>query len=380
MLVRRLIALLFALLVTAVPAFAQQPPDPNVNVVYPISVDVVSGKVNLVGTANPPGMTVYFLESRPLIDALTSVDASAPWQPVTLPTSTPVVNGLLGTWDTTLLPDGLYELRLTVFTNSNQVRYMRVSPLRVLNNPPPFAITPISVSLPQPSVIIVTATPTAAQFAQQPVQPSNNGSPQVTAAIDANVRAGDGVGYAAVGALLNGQSAPILGVSSTGSGWWLILLPDGQQGWIAGSTVRLTGDTTRVPLIAPPMPTATPTPTATATPISLPDAAIVNVRLNVSGTLNTNQSFNFIVTVTNNSSSSLPAVAVACNVTPHNEFFSTTLGGLSPFSQTDVTIPAKLVMGGSENVTANCAVDVNNLVAEANESNNYYNLSFPLGS
>ncbi|MBI1255929.1 MAG: hypothetical protein GC204_00520 [Chloroflexi bacterium] len=380
MLVRRLIALLFALLVTAVPAFAQQPSDPNVNIVYPLAVYSFSGSVNIVGTANPPGMTVYFLESRPLIDARTPVEASVPWQPVTLPTSTPVINGILGTWDTTLMPDGLYELRLTVFTNSTQVRYARVSPLRVLNNLPPFAITPVSVSLPQPSVIIVTATPTNAQFAQQPVQPPASGSPQVTAAIDANVRVGDSVGYAPVGALLNGQSAPILGVSSTGSGWWLIQLPDGRQGWIAGSTVRLSGDISRVPLVAPPMPTATPTPTATATPVNLPDATIANVRLDVSGTLHTNQAFNFIVTVTNNSPSYLPAVTVACNVTPHNEFFSTTLGGLPPFGQTDVTIPAKLVTGGGETVTANCAVDVNNLVSEANESNNYYSLSFPLGS
>ncbi len=95
--------------------------------------------------------------------------------------------------------------------------------------------------------------------------------------LDANVRAGDSTLYAPIGALLQGQSAPILGVSSTGSGWWLIQLSNGRQGWVAPSTVMVTGNLANIPVMTPPQPTATPTPVATSTP-TLPDATITNVR------------------------------------------------------------------------------------------------------
>ncbi len=155
---RRLAILLFALLVTAVPAFAQQT-DPNVSIIYPPPIYALSGSVNIVGTANAPGMTSYFLEFRQLIDARTPADISVPWQPATLPSPAPVFNNLLGTWNTALSRDGLYELRLTVFVNGGQVIYARVAPLRVINNPPPFVATPTTAA---PVVIIVTATPSGA--------------------------------------------------------------------------------------------------------------------------------------------------------------------------------------------------------------------------
>ena len=90
------------------------------------------------------------------------------------------------------------------------------------------------------------------------------------------------------------------------------------------------------------------------------------------------------MTVVNNSTVPLPSVSVACNFTPINNYFSTTLSGLPPFGQTDVSIPATIhVPGfttGQQVVTANCAVDVNNLVAESDESNNYKSLSRELES
>ena len=97
-------------------------------------------------------MTSYFLEFRQLIDARTPADISVPWQPATLPSPAPVFNDVLGTWNTALSRDGLYELRLTVFVNGGQVIYARVAPLRVINNPPPFVATPTTAA---PVVIIV---------------------------------------------------------------------------------------------------------------------------------------------------------------------------------------------------------------------------------
>ena len=76
---------------------------------------------------------------------------------------------------------------------------------------------------------------------------------------------------------------------------------------------------------------------------------------------------------------------MACNFTPINNYFSTTLSGLPAFGQTDMPqIPATInVPGfntGQMTVTANCAVDVNNLVSETDESNNYKSLSRELES
>ena len=113
-------------------------------------------------------MTSYFLEFRPLIDASTPADASVPWQPATLPSPAPVFGGLLGTWNTMLTRDGLYELRLTVFLSGGQVTYARVAPLRVINNPPPFVATPTPAA---PIVIIVTATPSGVVLPPQPLPP-----------------------------------------------------------------------------------------------------------------------------------------------------------------------------------------------------------------
>ena len=262
--------------------------------------------------------------------------------------------GLLGTWNTTLTRDGLYELRLTVFLSGGQVTYARVAPLRVINNPPPFVATPPPNA---PVVIIVTATPSGVETHPQPTAVSQN--PQVTAVLDANVRAGDNTIYAPVGALLQGQSAPILGVSSTRSGWWLVQLSNGRQGWIAPSTVMVTGNLANIPIMTPPQPTATPTPVATATP-NLPDGTITTVRFD--RTPKQGEAFNVIVTVVNLSGVPLPGVSVACNFTPMNIFVNQFITPMSAFEQRDVSIPVPLNTGGGGNVTANCAVDVNSLL------------------
>ena len=257
--VRSILGLLLLLSAVVLPASAQQGVDPNVNIIWPLPVYSVSGSFAVFGTANAAGMTSYFLEIRPLIDPLTTADASVPWSPAMLPSRTPIINGVLGMWDTTTVADGLYELRLTVLTSDNQVKTALVSPLRVINNPPPFAITPTVA----PPPVFSTAIPPTQAPLFQPTAVSQ--SPVAIAVIDANVRSGDGTIYPSVGALLQGQSALMLGISARGTGWWLIQLPDGRQGWIAPSTVQITGNVSNLPLMSPP---ATPTPTFTPTPIA----------------------------------------------------------------------------------------------------------------
>ncbi len=87
-----------------------------------------------------------------------------------------------------------------------------------------------------------------------------------------------------------------------------------------------------------------------------------------------------IVTVVNQSGVPLPGVAVACNFTPMNIFVNQFISGLIPFGQLDVSIPVLLNTGGGGNVTANCAVDVNSLVPEISDNNNFFNLTFVLAA
>jgi hypothetical protein len=100
---------------------------------------------------------------------------------------------------------------------------------------------------------------------------------------------------------------------------------------------------------------------------------ITNVRFDRS--LVQGENFQIFVTVRNESSVALPAINVACNFRPVNQIFANQLGGLGAFQQTDVAITARLDSGGGNNVTAECAADLNNLVVESNEGNNFFNLT-----
>lgn len=366
---RRLPILLLVLLLTVLPAQARQALDPNLTILWPLPVVSVSGSLTVFGTANLPNMSGYFLEFRRLIDFNLAQAGNVSWSPATLPMRGTVINGVLGVWDTTQVADGLYELRITAFTNALQPSYASVSPLRVLNNPPPFAGLPT-----MPVIVVAPATLPPAATLPPPQPTAASGAVIALAVIDANVRAGDSTIYPTVGALLLGESAPVIGMSSTGSGWWQIRLANGRQGWIAPSTVRIAGNVAALPLIAPPpppTPTATPTPIATATP-QLPNATITRVRFD--RTPKQGEGFNVVVTVLNASLNPLPAVAITCVFSPVSFFASQSLTGLAPFAQIDVNIPVLLTSGGGANITTGCTVDPSNQVAEVNENDNF--LSF----
>jgi hypothetical protein len=340
--------------------------DPNANISWPPPIYVLRGEFTVRGTANVPNMTSYFIEFRALNDDLTPADDTVPWNPAILPARGPVIDDVLGVWNTSVTPDGPYELRLTITVSGGPPVHARVSPLRVENEPPPFAITPtvpvIPTLVPQtvPPQELPTLVPTPTAFSL---------TPEAVAVTNGNVRAGDNTGYPVVGSLVVNQRVPVVGRSSTGSGWWYIELPNGRRGWVAPSVVQVSGDLRSVPFVNPP---ATPTPVASPTP-ELPDAVLTGVRFDRE--IREGQNFQVIVTVRNESTVPLPRVSVACNFTPQNEFFSTFIDGLPPFGQTEVALAARLDEGGGENTTANCAVDVNNLVAEINENNNFFNLT-----
>jgi hypothetical protein len=113
--------------------------NPNGNISFPPPVYVLRGQVEIRGSANLANMTGYFLEYRELNADLTANEDSL-WFPAVLPRAAAVLDDVLGVWDTTQTPDGLYELRLTVSISGAPPFLYVVSPLRVENEPPPFVI------------------------------------------------------------------------------------------------------------------------------------------------------------------------------------------------------------------------------------------------
>ncbi len=122
---RRIFVALLLLLVT-VPAFAQ---DQSEQITSPQPVSSVQGTITITGTVNPPDLMNYFFE---VADANADPN-SANWTPVTLPSKNPVTNGPLAQLNTSIVPDGLYTLRLHVVHTTGQSTYVTVGPLRFSN-------------------------------------------------------------------------------------------------------------------------------------------------------------------------------------------------------------------------------------------------------
>jgi hypothetical protein len=73
----------------------------------PTSNSVVQGAVQITGSADYPSFQFYILEVAP-------EPVTDQWQIIGIIHEQPVIDGVLETWDTTLLPDGSYTIRLRV--------------------------------------------------------------------------------------------------------------------------------------------------------------------------------------------------------------------------------------------------------------------------
>lgn len=88
---------------TAAPAYQTQ----DLAVINePASNAVVQGQVQIIGSADHPSFQFYVIEVSP--EPVTGTQ----WQIIGATHNTPVISGVLETWDTTQVPDGSYTLRL----------------------------------------------------------------------------------------------------------------------------------------------------------------------------------------------------------------------------------------------------------------------------
>jgi hypothetical protein len=91
---------------SAVAAPAQQEGQDLAAINDPASNAVVRGSVQIIGSSDHPSFQFYAIEFSP--EPVTGDQ----WQIIGATHNTPVINGVLETWDTTLVPDGSYTLRL----------------------------------------------------------------------------------------------------------------------------------------------------------------------------------------------------------------------------------------------------------------------------
>ncbi len=274
--------LIFAVLVvgllTMAPAVVGQGSSDMVQITFPVPVSEIGGQVDILGSAAVPGMAYYYLEYIPL-NADLSIPENAPWIPMTIAITEPVVAGTLVTVDTTTVEDGLYALRLTVNTLEGQSFSDVVTPIRV-SNERFFALIERLYALISQQIGQEVAPP-------QPEQPGYmcalpEGTPHVVtneAQASVNIRLCDRVDNTACPVLdmLNWRSCgQIIGVSGSGSGWFQVELDGGTVGWVSPTVVRPVGDLSGVPAVMPPAPIAPPPPPPTPVPPPMQANVMIN--------------------------------------------------------------------------------------------------------
>jgi hypothetical protein len=124
------------------------------------------GLININGSAeHPTAFDSYTLEYSD------QSDPSGAWMLVQPTVQQQTTGGVLGTWNTNMIPDGIYRLRLRVFLTDGQSQEFTVSNLRVANTPP----TPVPTTgagIAEPAAGEPTLGPSPTSPIEQP--PSSN--------------------------------------------------------------------------------------------------------------------------------------------------------------------------------------------------------------
>jgi hypothetical protein len=164
--------LLLAALLLAIALLRGLPTGAAAAIASPRDRASVRGQVPIEGAAADPSFQKYEIHYGP------EPNPGDQWTPIQgSPFTVPVVQGRLGLWDTTVIPDGTYSLRLrTVRLDGNYdeffVRGIQVVNARPTDTPIP-AATPTSAGptrTPAPTATVVVAVPTVASPTPLPTE------------------------------------------------------------------------------------------------------------------------------------------------------------------------------------------------------------------
>ncbi|MBE0688729.1 MAG: PKD domain-containing protein, partial [Anaerolineae bacterium] len=116
------------------PIVPQQPsPTPlpiSIVILSPVPGNIIAGNVQVIGAAVHPNFLQYQIEFGP------DPNPGNLWFPATGAVQTPVLNGLLGIWNTTNVNDGTYQVRLRVYLRDGTTLTTVVNNIRVQNRVP----------------------------------------------------------------------------------------------------------------------------------------------------------------------------------------------------------------------------------------------------
>jgi hypothetical protein len=160
--------LLFALLLLAVatlqpfiPSLLAAPPSQEQAIISsPRDGAVVRGVVSIIGTAMHPEFWKYEVYYAP------EPNPTDQWVFIGILHETPVENGLLETWNTNFIPDGVYALRLRVVRRDANYTEYTVHNISVANTKP--TDTPTPEASPTPENTPTPPPPTATPEIEQP--------------------------------------------------------------------------------------------------------------------------------------------------------------------------------------------------------------------
>jgi hypothetical protein len=122
------------------------------------------------------------------------------------------------------------------------------------------ADSPLLISTPTPGEPPFAATATLAAR-------TGDGPAALVAVSSANVRRGDSTAFGVIRALPSGTEVTLLGISATGSGWFKVRMPQGDEGWMSPQVLTISGDVSGLPGLIPPQP-----PPTSAAPTRAPEA------------------------------------------------------------------------------------------------------------
>ncbi len=158
-----IIAIFWLLQFSAVVAAPESQGQDIAIITEPINNAVIQGSVPIIGSADFPSFQFYIVEFHP--EPVTNNQ----WQIIGTIHETPALNTVLETWDTTLIPDGSYTLRLRVVRLDGNYSEFFSQQVVVSNAQPIVTDTPTPTPALIPSATPTDLPPTPTIVIDQPI-------------------------------------------------------------------------------------------------------------------------------------------------------------------------------------------------------------------
>jgi len=171
-----LLGVFLVVIIEAAPARSPLEQGPEAVITSPRDRAVVRDKVSIRGTATHPEFWKYEVAYGP------EPNPGDQWVLIGAVHETQVVDNVLETWDTTLLPDGNYSLRLRVVRRDGNYDEYFVREIAVANAQPTDTPTAPAVVTPTPTNTPTPLPPTPTIVIELPVLPSPTPQPLPTTA------------------------------------------------------------------------------------------------------------------------------------------------------------------------------------------------------